>query len=242
VHVAQAFQSGRTVPDDGWGDNRHKFEFQMKQTRQQSDGFPLAVLVEGGIALFAVFLGWLLNVSIRERFPSAALPLAVAIGRGIVATLPMLVLFWVLVHSPRPALRHLRQQVEWLIREMFPTGNYAQFGLVALLAGVGEELLFRGVLQSKLGEWTTPVAGMIIASVVFGLAHALSKLYFVLATLIGLYFGSLVLYFGELVTPIIAHALYDFVALAYLSKSSFVRTPGDSVEESVDPYRSSHDE
>ena len=44
------------------------------------------------------------------------------------------------------------------------------------------------------------------------------RLYFVLATVIGLYLGWFALYFGELVTPIVAHSLYDFLALVYLSR------------------------
>ena len=103
---------------------------------------------------------------------------------------------------------------------MFPSGSAAQFALIALLAGVGEELLFRGVIQSKLSQWTSPAAGLILASLLFGAAHALSRLYFLLATVIGLYLGWFAQYFGELVTPIVAHSLYDFLALVYLSKTS----------------------
>jgi membrane protease YdiL (CAAX protease family) len=192
----------------------------MEQTRPERDGFPMAVLVEGGLALFAVLLGWLFSVPLRELFPAWGRPLWEALARGIVATLPMLVLFWLLVHSPLPAMRQLREQVEWLIREMFPAGSLAQFALIAVLAGVGEELLFRGVIQSKLVDWTTPMGGLLLASLLFGAAHALSRLYFLLATLIGLYLGAIVQYYGELVSAIVAHALYDFLALAYLCWSA----------------------
>jgi hypothetical protein len=88
----------------------------MAQTRQQSDGFPMAVLVEGGLALTAAILAWLLSVPLREQFPTSGQPLAAAVARGVLATLPMLVVFWILIHSERPTLRHLRQQVEWLVR------------------------------------------------------------------------------------------------------------------------------
>lgn len=178
----------------------------------------MAVLVEGGLALAAAFLGWLFSIPLRDLFPEWGQPTAAATLRGIFYTLPMLVLFWVMIHSQLTTMRQLRDQVESLIREMFPSGSYAQFAMVALLAGVGEELLFRGVIQAQLVEWTNPVAGLVLASLIFGAAHALSKLYFLLATLIGLYLGWLLQRYGELVTPIIAHALYDFLALVYLSK------------------------
>lgn len=94
----------------------------------------------------------------------------------------------------------------------------AQFALVAVLAGVGEELLFRGVLQTLLIRWTTLIVGLLAASLLFGLAHALSRIYFLLATLIGLYLGCLVIQCNDLVSVMVAHALYDFLALAYLSR------------------------
>jgi membrane protease YdiL (CAAX protease family) len=178
----------------------------MAQMRPERDGFPVAVLVEGGLALAAVLLGWLFSVSLRELFPAGGKQLMDAVARVVLATVPMLALFWLLVHSRLTAMRQLRQQVEWLIREMFPAGSLAQFSLIAVLAGVGEELLFRGVIQSKLVEWTTPTGGLVLASLLFGAAHALSRLYFLLATLIGLYLGALVQYYGEVVSPIIAHA------------------------------------
>ncbi len=179
----------------------------------------MAVMVEGGLALLAVVLAGLFRVPLGDLVAPWGMPLAWAVARGLVVTLPMLAVFWWLMHWDRPALRRLREQVQWLIGEMFPEASLAQFALVALLAGVGEELLFRGVIQTLLGEWTTPLAGLVIASLVFGAAHALSKLYFLLATLIGACFGWLVLHYNDLVAPMVAHSVYDFVALVYISRT-----------------------
>jgi membrane protease YdiL (CAAX protease family) len=85
---------------------------------------------------------------------------------------------------------------------------------------VGEELLFRGALQTKLAEWTSPIVGLLLTSFLFGLAHALSKLYFLFAIAVGAFLGWLALEYHDLVAPMIAHALYDFVALVYLSKAA----------------------
>jgi membrane protease YdiL (CAAX protease family) len=189
----------------------------MSQPSPRSDGFPMAVMVEGALALLAVGLAWLFNVPLREQIPTG-MPLVWAVGRGLAVTAPMLGMFWWLVHSDRPTLRELRRQVEWLIGEMFPAANVGQLAMVAVLAGVGEELLFRGVVQAKLIDWTSPAIGVVIASVLFGGMHALSKIYFVLATLIGLCFGWLAWHFHDLVAPIVAHTVYDFVALLYLSR------------------------
>jgi len=190
----------------------------MNEVVPRSDGFAMAVLVEGGLAVLALILAWLFELPLGNQIPRWGAPLAWAAGRGLVATLPMLILFWWLMHSVRLSLRRLRDQVEWLIGEMFPQSSAAQFALIAALAGVGEELLFRGVIQSLLIGWTTPVVGLVLTSLIFGAAHALSRLYFLLATLIGAYFGLLTLYYNDLIAPMVAHGMYDFVALMYIAR------------------------
>jgi membrane protease YdiL (CAAX protease family) len=57
---------------------------------------------------------------------------------------------------------------------------------------------------------------VLVASAAFGLAHFLTATYAALAAVAGLYLGTLFLLQGNLVVPIVAHALYDFVALLYL--------------------------
>jgi membrane protease YdiL (CAAX protease family) len=192
----------------------------MSSMRRSSSGFAMAVVVEGSLALIALAIAGFFRIPLRDQIVSSTIPFQIRLMRGVLVTLPMLAVFWWLVHSSRATLRQLREQVEWLIGEMFPSSSVGQFALIAVLAGVGEELLFRGALQTLFGRWTTPVAGLVIASILFGLAHALSKLYFVFATVIGLCFGWLVLAYDDLVAPIVAHSLYDFLALVYLSRSS----------------------
>src|SRR6185436_16817312 len=120
----------------------------MESADQRSDGFAMAVVVEGGLACIALLLAWLLQVPLREMFPQMDAALLAATTRGLLTTLPMLVIFWVLVNSSWPLLRDLREQVQWLITEMFPAASICQFAMVAVLAGVSEELLFRGVIQT----------------------------------------------------------------------------------------------
>jgi membrane protease YdiL (CAAX protease family) len=56
----------------------------------------------------------------------------------------------------------------------------------------------------------------VVAAGVFGVCHWLNRTYAVLATLMGVYFGLLLVWTGNLWTPILAHAVYDFVALVVL--------------------------
>jgi membrane protease YdiL (CAAX protease family) len=204
---------------------------QSKGFVEASNGFAMAVVVEGAIALIALLLAWFFHVPLREKIPPFGRPLFEAIGRGVLATLPMLVLFWWLVNSKLAALKQLRSQVEWLVREMFPDGDLGQFAMVAALAGVGEELLFRGVVQMKASDWTTPAFGLVIASFLFGVAHALSKVYLLFAIGVGAFFGWMAFKYNDLVGPMVAHGLYDFLALTYLARSESRSTPPRNDEQ-----------
>jgi CAAX protease family protein len=182
-------------------------------------GLKMAVIVEGGLALVALFIAWLFSVPLRDLFATNCSQFIQSLARGFVATLPMLAVFWWLVHSSWPSMLRLRDHVHEFVDEMFHDATAMQLAFVALLAGVGEELLFRGVLQSLVGRWTTPVFALIAVSLLFGLLHAVSRLYFVLATVVGVYFAWLALRFHDLVAPMTAHTLYDFAALVYLSRT-----------------------
>src|SRR5690606_7567364 len=57
-----------------------------------------------------------------------------------------------------------------------------QLAVLALSAGVGEEFLFRGVIQNEWG-------GIGTASLIFALLHAVTPAYFVFAFAISVYFG-----------------------------------------------------
>ena len=60
---------------------------------------------------------------------------------------------------------------------------------------------------------------LVASSLVFGLFHPITKLYIFLAALMGLYFGGLVLYTGNLLVPIAAHATYDAVQLILTARN-----------------------
>jgi uncharacterized protein len=86
---------------------------------------------------------------------------------------------------------------------------------LGLVAGLGEEMLFRGVLQYELAERFGPWIAVGVASIVFGVLHAVTPAYAALAGMASLYFGSLYLYFDNLGIPIFCHAIYDVGALYY---------------------------
>src|SRR5437764_1094401 len=119
----------------------------------------------------------------------------------------------------------LNRVVDQVIVPLFAGCSLADFALISLVGGLGEELLFRGLVQTALVSWFSVGVGIGLASLLFGLAHMITPMYAVLATIIGVYFGWLALYAGDLLAPIVAHAVYDFAALAYLPRR--VPCPGE---------------
>ena len=101
---------------------------------------------------------------------------------------------------------------------LFRGASVPELALLAVLAGVGEEALFRGVIQDALAGWLPIWLALVVTGLVFGMAHWVSTTYAVVAGIVGLYLGSLYLITQNLLAPVLAHALYDFVALLALAR------------------------
>ena len=102
------------------------------------------------------------------------------------------------------------------VRPWLAHWSLAHLAMISLLAGVCEEALFRGVIQSKLVTQIGLPLGLVSASLLFGAAHWINLEYLLLATASGIYFGGLMWVTDNLMTPVVTHAVYDFLALAYL--------------------------
>lgn len=187
----------------------------------------LAVAFEGGLGLAALLLGWLLGV-----WPVPGVELDEMVWRehgpallwGLVATGPMLAGFWLIDRFPWGPLDELKRDVERRVVPLFHGCSILELAVIAAAAGIGEELLFRGLVQHGMSAWLAPPWGvwiaLIAASCVFGCFHLLSTTYAVLAALIGLYLGLLLIFSGSLLAPALAHGLYDFIALVYLVRGN----------------------
>ena len=109
------------------------------------------------------------------------------------------------------------QLVRELFRQYMGRLNFFQLALIAALAGIGEELFFRGLLQLGMSGFLNNVwLAVLITSLFFGLAHAVTLTYFFFAFLASLYLGFLFEYTGNLIVPIAVHALYDFAVFLYI--------------------------
>ena len=102
-----------------------------------------------------------------------------------------------------------------MVLELFRDAAIRDLAIVSLLAGVCEEALFRGFLQTWLAGFVNPHVALGAAALLFGLAHPISRVYVIFVTAFGLTLGYLYLLTGELVSVVVAHGLYDFLALVY---------------------------
>lgn len=186
----------------------------------------LAVVFEGGLGLLALALGWWLGCPPLEAFRCT---LSEACW-GALAGLPMLVLLFVSVWYPMWPFSDVLRVVDELLVPLFRDCRVADLALISALAGLGEEMLFRGVIQEVVAGWVGgpagPWVGLVVAATLFGLAHAITPSYVLLAALMGLYLGWLWIVTGNLLVPVTAHAVYDFIALVYLIKVRRRDRPG----------------
>jgi membrane protease YdiL (CAAX protease family) len=198
-----------------------------ERSRNSANITGIAGVFEGGLAVLAIVGGWLFGHSplIGIEWSREALPAhGLAMFWGALAALPLVAGLLFLDRLPlRPFVR-LQQYVRRLVAPLFAEATLVELLLISLIAGVGEELLFRGLIQDGLAVWIGGPAGICIGlaagSILFGLAHALTKTYAALAAVVGLYLGILLLLTGNVLAPVTAHAVYDFAALVYLIGTS----------------------
>jgi uncharacterized protein len=182
--------------------------------------FPVAAAVfEGSLVPVAIGLGWLLRspplATLRLDWRAALI--------GVAATAVPLALFWLCMKCPWRPLAEIARITDEMLVPLFRDCRLVELAVIAALAGIGEEMLFRGVIQAaaaqEIGGQRGVWGALAVTSVLFGLLHPITPTYAILAGLVGLYLGGLWLASGNLLTSIVAHGVYDFLALTYLVKA-----------------------
>lgn len=172
--------------------------------------FRAACFFEATLVIVAVIIGWLADVD-----PFADLTFdEQAFTNGLLLTLPLLLIFFAMQQLPYKPLRQIRALLRETLGARLYRCHWTNLLILATIAGFSEELLFRGALQPWLENVTGIPTGLVISNAIFALVHAVTPLYALLAMLMGLYLGISLDYGGErnLITPIVIHGFYDFVA------------------------------
>lgn len=114
-------------------------------------------------------------------------------------------------------------QIEQIGRET-PTVLLPLIVLAFVAIGPGEELLFRGAVQGVFRRAYAPVPAIVLASVLFALAHVLALQGGLLATaasilaifLLSLVLGAVYEYTGNIVVPALVHGAYNAIIFGAL--------------------------
>jgi uncharacterized protein len=86
--------------------------------------------------------------------------------------------------------------------------------LIAVIPAVGEELIFRGVLQGILKEWKGVKIAIWITAIIFSAIHM--QFYgFIPRMLMGAFFGYLLFWSGNMWLPIAAHFTNNVIAVIF---------------------------
>ncbi len=107
-----------------------------------------------------------------------------------------------------------------------PAGLTLNLLVIALIPALGEELLFRGLLQRLLGEWTKNIhVAVILTAVIFSSLH-LQFFGFLPRFLLGLMLGYMLEITQSLWVPVFAHFVNNatLVILFYLHYNGFIAT------------------
>ena len=189
----------------------------------------MAVVTEGGLGVLAIVVGWGIGMNPLELVTGDWW----ALSWGCLAALPMLTL---LALSERLAFwpfSDVADVVDRLLRPLFAELTVLELAVISALAGIGEELMFRGLIQEGLARWIGEPWGiwiaLAVASVLFGLLHPMNVAYVLLATFMGLFLGGLWIAAENLLVPIATHGVYDFLALLWLVWMHEKSKNGDAV-------------
>jgi membrane protease YdiL (CAAX protease family) len=171
-----------------------------------------AVFFEGGLAPLSLFLGWWLGHNPLQKFAWSIKDGLV----GLLAALPLIAIFLAMLRWPIGPLKTIKRFCQDEFVPLLAGSSWSDMALIALSAGVGEEMLFRGVLQTSFASWVGMGWGLVLAGILFGLLHPISLPYIFVTIMLGFYLGGVFLRTGNLLTVMVTHSVYDLALMAYL--------------------------
>lgn len=177
----------------------------------------LATVFEGGLLAIAFLLGWMLSIDPLAHWTVDAQ----AVTWGLAGTVPLYALFVLSYRAPGGGLKQIRELLLERLGPFLSACNAFDLIYLGLLAGVTEEVLFRGVLQPWFETDWGWLGGLVFSNLVFALAHWVTPLYGLLAGLTGAYLGWSLDMSGErnLIVPVLIHGVYDVLAFMAVARS-----------------------
>ena len=172
----------------------------------------LILALYGGLAAIAVVIAAVrgdFNIYLLEGVETSPLRLAASLAIGVAIGLAFVFLSRLAVHRFSWA-RQLHRDFRGILGKL----SSKEILILAVASSVGEELLFRGALLPWLGLWPQ--------AVIFALLHIGPGARFLPWTLssfgIGVLFGYLYLWTGDLGAPIAAHFVINYLNLHFIAR------------------------
>jgi CAAX protease family protein len=175
--------------------------------------------------IFGVLLliGILLSITIGERrmhlrdLGITSRGAATAIGLGIAGFLLMQPIYFGIQQMQIPLMQEM--PIHATLDAMITTQSVWTLVLISITAVVvvpiGEELLFRGFLQSALQEWFGKWTGLVVCALIFGTAHAATSVAAILPMFaLGLILGIIYNHTKSLLAPVTLHILHNGATIA----------------------------
>tara|TARA_R110002111_G_scaffold256979_2_gene324664 strand:- start:166040 stop:166675 length:636 start_codon:yes stop_codon:yes gene_type:complete len=194
-------------------DSDDEEEFEDTNAQEQQFFILGGSLFSIGFIVIAFGMGWVLGVSPLQNLTWSWPDLLI----GAAAALPMFLFFLFAVRTRISAFQKITQ---FLLNELGPrivNGSILELFILSIFIGLGEELLFRGVLQSWSSQYGVVIA-IIFTNLLFGILHSITRVYVIIATLMGVYLSLLLVLFPpqNLLIPITTHTIYDFACFLYI--------------------------
>ncbi|WP_428409233.1 lysostaphin resistance A-like protein [Hyphococcus sp.] len=176
------------------------------------------LIVVGGTALMglaAIGLSFLFETPLGPQFNMDV----DAVLIGVIATAPLAAFLWWFSNTTLEHFASFRKSQIKFFSEIGFSFTPPRIAAMAIAAGISEELLFRGVLQTWMTGFAPEAVAIIATNIIFGMMHMRTALYAFIAGLVGVYLGILYAATDNLLAPIAAHALYDAIALEYTRRA-----------------------
>ena len=188
----------------------------------------------GAAIVPALLFAYILGVKPGEYLAlnKRALPVSYLLATGVLLCATPIVSWMIMVNGAMELPGFLAGMEDWMkemedvsavVIEQFLEMDTAgalllNLFMIGILPAVGEELMFRGVIQRLFSSWTKSVHwGIWITAILFSAMHM--QFYgFLPRMMLGVLFGYLFVWSGSLLLPIFCHLIYNGagVMLAYL--------------------------
>jgi membrane protease YdiL (CAAX protease family) len=177
----------------------------------------LATWFEGSMILLAYGLGWMVSIDPFAQISLSLLPFAL----GLLGTIPLYLLFAFLYSFPLQDMQTIKQFLMEKLGPFLSSCRWTELLYLGLLAGISEEILFRGFLQAWFEREWGWLGGIVFSNLIFALVHWITPLYGLLAGLTGVYLGLALDFTNDrnLLIPITIHVIYDFLAFLAVAQS-----------------------